>query len=152
MPDLHDRPRLAEALRTLPDKAGVYLFKDDRGRLLYVGKAESLRDRVRSYFHDEALLSPKIRRVVEKQAPISEVLLVLDATTGQNGLAQADAFIEHGGVTGLVLTKLDGSAKGGFVLAVQEKTGLPIKLIGQGEGIGDLTGFTPHVFAQKLVG
>ena len=94
----------------------------------------------------------KIRRVVEKQAPISEVLLVLDATTGQNGLAQAEAFIEHAGVTGLVLTKLDGSAKGGFVLAVQEKTGLPIKLIGQGEGINDLTGFTPHVFAQKLVG
>ncbi len=93
-----------------------------------------------------------VKRVLEKQAPISEVLLVLDATTGQNGLAQAEAFIEHGGVTGLVLTKLDGSAKGGFVLAVQEKTGLPIKLIGQGEGIGDLTGFTPHVFAQQLVG
>lgn len=94
----------------------------------------------------------KIRRVIEKQAPISEVLLVLDATTGQNGLAQAEAFIEHAGVTGLVLTKLDGSAKGGFVLAVQEKTGIPIKLVGQGEGINDLTGFTPHVFAQKLVG
>jgi len=94
----------------------------------------------------------KIRRVVEKQAPISEVLLVLDATTGQNGLARAEAFIEHAGVTGLVLTKLDGSAKGGFVLAVQEKTGIPIKLVGQGEGIGDLTGFTPHVFAQQLVG
>jgi fused signal recognition particle receptor len=94
----------------------------------------------------------KIRRVIEKQAPISEVLLVLDATTGQNGLAQAEAFIEHAGVTGLVLTKLDGSAKAGFVLAVQEKTGIPIKLIGQGEGINDLTGFTPHVFAQNLVG
>lgn len=94
----------------------------------------------------------KIRRVIEKQAPIAEVLLVLDATTGQNGLVQAEAFIEHAGVTGLVLTKLDGSAKGGFVLAVQQKTGLPIKLIGQGEGIGDLTGFTPHVFAQQLVG
>ncbi len=94
----------------------------------------------------------KIRRVVEKQSDIAEVLLVLDATTGQNGLAQAEAFIEHAGVTGLVLTKLDGSAKGGFVLAVQEKTGIPIKLIGQGEGIGDLTGFTPHVFVQNLVG
>jgi fused signal recognition particle receptor len=94
----------------------------------------------------------KIKRVVEKQAPISEVLLVLDATTGQNGLAQAEAFIEHAGVTGLVLTKLDGSAKGGFVLAVQEKTGIPIKLVGQGEGINDLTGFTAHVFAQQLVG
>ncbi|WP_022881108.1 signal recognition particle-docking protein FtsY [Gryllotalpicola ginsengisoli] len=94
----------------------------------------------------------KIRRVVEKQAPIAEVLLVLDATTGQNGLLQAEAFLEHAGVTGLVLTKLDGSAKGGFVLSVQEKTGLPVKLVGQGEGIGDLTGFTPHVFAQQLVG
>jgi fused signal recognition particle receptor len=94
----------------------------------------------------------KIRRVIEKQAPVAEVLLVLDATTGQNGLAQADAFIQHAGVTGLVITKLDGSAKAGFVLAVQEKTGIPIKLVGQGEGINDLTGFTPHVFAQNLVG
>src|SRR5688572_30598342 len=94
----------------------------------------------------------KIKRVIEKQAPISEVLLVLDATTGQNGLAQAEAFIEHGGVTGLVLTKLDGSAKGGFVLAVQERTGIPVKLLGQGEGIDDLTGFTPHVFVASLVG
>jgi fused signal recognition particle receptor len=94
----------------------------------------------------------KIKRVLEKQTEIAEVLLVLDATTGQNGLAQAEAFIEHAGVTGLVLTKLDGSAKGGFVLSVQEKTGIPIKLIGQGEGINDLTGFTPHVFVQNLVG
>ena len=93
----------------------------------------------------------KIRRVIEKQAEIAEVLLVLDATTGQNGLAQAEAFIQHAGVTGLVLTKLDGSAKGGFVLAVQEKTGIPIKLVGQGEGIGDLTGFTPHVFVAGLL-
>jgi len=94
----------------------------------------------------------KIKRVVEKQTEIAEVLLVLDATTGQNGLAQAQAFIEHAGVTGLVLTKLDGSARGGFVLAVQEQTGIPIKLVGQGEGIGDLTGFTPHVFVQNLIG
>ncbi|GAB2700011.1 fused signal recognition particle receptor [Microbacterium marinum] len=93
----------------------------------------------------------KIRRVIEKQAPISEVLLVLDATTGQNGVMQAEAFLEHAGVTGLVLTKLDGSARGGFVLAVQERTGIPVKLLGQGEGIGDLTGFTPHVFAAALV-
>ena len=93
----------------------------------------------------------KIRRVIEKLAPISEVLLVLDATTGQNGVMQAEAFLEHAGVTGLVLTKLDGSAKGGFVLAVQERTGIPVKLLGQGEGIDDLTGFTPHVFAAALV-
>ena len=94
----------------------------------------------------------KVRRVVEKLAPVAEVLLVLDATTGQNGVMQAQAFIEHAGVTGLVITKLDGSAKGGFVLRVQEETGIPIKLIGQGERIQDLTGFTPHVFAQGLVG
>jgi len=94
----------------------------------------------------------KVRRVIEKIAPVAEVLLVLDATTGQNGLAQAEAFIEHAGVTGLVLTKLDGSAKGGFVLSVQAKTGLPIKLIGQGESISDLTGFNAHTFAGQLVG
>jgi fused signal recognition particle receptor len=96
----------------------------------------------------------KVRRVIGTRlhgAP-HETLLVVDATTGQNGLQQARLFGEAVGVTGVALTKLDGSAKGGFVLAVQEKTGLPIKLIGQGEGIGDLTGFTPHVFAQKLVG
>lgn len=94
----------------------------------------------------------KIRRVIEKQTEIAEVLLVLDATTGQNGLVQAEAFLEVAGVTGLVLTKLDGSARGGFVLAVQQETGLPIKLVGQGEGMTDLTGFTPHVFAQQLIG
>lgn len=94
----------------------------------------------------------KVRRVVEKLAPISEVLLVLDATTGQNGVLQAEAFLQHAGVTGLVITKLDGSAKGGFILAVQERTGIPVKLLGQGEGIDDLTGFTPHVFVSTLVG
>jgi len=95
----------------------------------------------------------KITRSVEKAngRPPDETLLVLDATTGQNGVMQAQAFLEHAGVTGLVLTKLDGSAKGGFVLAVQERTGIPVKLLGQGEGIGDLTGFTPHVFAASLV-
>ena len=93
----------------------------------------------------------KIRRVVEKVAPVSEVLLVLDATTGQNGVVQAQAFLEHAGVSGLVLTKVDGSAKGGFVLSVQEKTGLPIKLLGQGEGIADMTGFSPASFAKSLV-
>jgi fused signal recognition particle receptor len=93
----------------------------------------------------------KIKRVVEKSVPIAEVLLVLDATTGQNGLNQAEAFLEQAGVTGLVLTKLDGSARGGFVFAVQELTGIPVKLVGQGEGIDDLTGFTPHVFVRRLL-
>ena len=92
----------------------------------------------------------KIRRVVEKVAPVSEVLLVFDATTGQNGVVQAQAFLEHAGVTGLVLTKLDGSAKAGFVMRVQELTGLPIKLLGQGESVGDMTGFSPAQFAKAL--
>ncbi len=94
----------------------------------------------------------KIRRVIEKQAPVAEVLLVLDATTGQNGVLQAQAFLDQADVTGLVVTKLDGSAKGGFILAVQEQTGIPVKLLGQGEGIDDMTGFTPHEFARQLVG
>ena len=97
----------------------------------------------------------KIRRSVEKalgpDSAIAEVLLVLDATTGQNGLAQAQAFIDAAGITGLVLTKLDGSAKGGFVFAVQERTGIPVKLVGTGEGIGDLSGFSPVSFVAQLL-
>ena len=93
----------------------------------------------------------KIRRVVEKIQPVSEVLLVLDATTGQNGLQQAEAFLEQAGVTGLVITKLDGSARAGFVLGVQDKTGLPVKLIGEGEGIDDLRGFSANRFAEALM-
>ena len=96
----------------------------------------------------------KIRRSVEKALggdPIAEVLLVLDATTGQNGLSQAQAFIEAAGITGLVLTKLDGSAKGGFVFAVQERTGIPVKLVGTGEGVGDLNGFNAVQFVSQLL-
>ncbi len=93
----------------------------------------------------------KVKRVIEKRAPVSEVLLVLDATTGQNGLAQAEAFLEQAGVTGLVVTKLDGSAKGGFVLGVQDKTGLPVKLIGEGESVDDLRGFSAKRFAEALM-
>lgn len=92
----------------------------------------------------------KMKRVVEKLVPISEVLLVLDATTGQNGVVQAQAFLDQAGVTGLVLTKLDGSAKAGFVLRVQEQTQLAIKLLGQGEAIDDMTGFSPAQFARAL--
>ncbi|MCL2316039.1 MAG: signal recognition particle-docking protein FtsY, partial [Actinomycetia bacterium] len=83
----------------------------------------------------------KIRRVVEKQAPVTEVLLVIDATTGQNGLAQARVFADAVDVTGLVLTKLDGSAKGGIVVAVQRELGVPVKLVGLGEGADDLAPF-----------
>jgi len=93
----------------------------------------------------------KIRRVIEKRAEISEVLLVIDATTGQNGLAQAKAFAEVAEVTGIVLTKLDGTAKGGIAFAIQSELGIPIKLVGVGEGINDFAFFDPKEFASGLV-
>jgi fused signal recognition particle receptor len=93
----------------------------------------------------------KIIRAVEKQTPISEVLLVLDATMGQNALAQAKAFTEAARVTGVVLTKLDGTAKGGIAFAVQQQLGIPIKLVGVGEGANDFAFFSPKDFASGLV-
>ena len=94
----------------------------------------------------------KVKRAVEKQGPVDEVLLVLDATTGQNGLAQARVFAEVVDVTGIVLTKLDGTAKGGIVVAVQRELGVPVKLIGLGEGPDDLAPFEPEAFADALLG
>ncbi len=94
----------------------------------------------------------KVRRVIEKQAPVSEVLLVLDATTGQNGMVQARVFSEVVDVTGIVLTKLDGSAKGGIVVAVQRELGVPVKLVGIGEGADDLAPFEPEAFVDALLG
>ena len=94
----------------------------------------------------------KVKRVVEKQAPVTEVLLVLDATTGQNGLVQARVFREAVAVTGIVLTKLDGSAKGGIVVAVQRELGVPVKLVGVGEGADDLAPFDPATFVDALLG
>ena len=93
----------------------------------------------------------KIRRVIEKQAKISEVLLVLDATTGQNGMSQAKAFAEIANVTGVVLTKLDGTAKGGIVYSIQRELGIPVKLVGVGEGINDFAFFDATEFARGLV-
>lgn len=94
----------------------------------------------------------KIRRVVEKTVPVSEVLLVIDATTGQNGLLQAKAFAEVAQVTGVVLTKVDGTAKGGIVYSIQKELGIPVKLIGFGEGINDFAFFEADEFARGLVG
>jgi fused signal recognition particle receptor len=94
----------------------------------------------------------KIRRVITKEAPLTEVLLVLDATTGQNGLNQARVFAEVAGVTGIVLTKLDGTAKGGIVVAVQRELGVPVKLVGLGEGPDDLAPFEPDEFVDGLLG
>ena len=94
----------------------------------------------------------KIKRVMTKQAPVSEVLLVLDATTGQNGMKQAEVFAEATGVTGIVLTKLDGSAKGGIVVSVQRALGVPVKFVGLGEGADDLAPFDPASFVDAIVG
>ncbi len=94
----------------------------------------------------------KVKRVIEKQAPVTEVLLVLDATTGQNGMIQARVFSEAVDVTGIVLTKLDGSAKGGIVVAVQRELGVPVKLVGLGEGADDLAPFEPEAFVDALLG
>ncbi len=94
----------------------------------------------------------KVKRVIEKQAPVTEVLLVLDATTGQNGLIQARVFSEAVAVTGIVLTKLDGSAQGGIVVQVQRELGVPVKLVGLGEGPDDLAPFDAGAFVDALLG
>ncbi|MFG2036802.1 signal recognition particle-docking protein FtsY [Dactylosporangium sp. NPDC048998] len=94
----------------------------------------------------------KVKRVVEKHGPVDETLLILDATTGQNGLEQARVFTEVVDVTGVVLTKLDGTAKGGIVIAVQRKLGIPVKLVGLGEGPDDLAPFDARQFVDALVG
>lgn len=94
----------------------------------------------------------KVKRVIEKKAAVTEVLLVVDATTGQNGLTQARVFAEAVDITGLVLTKLDGSAKGGIVVAVQNELHVPVKLVGLGEGVDDLAPFDPEQFVDGLLG
>ncbi len=94
----------------------------------------------------------KIKRVIERQASVDEVLLVLDATTGQNGLRQARVFAEAVDITGIILTKLDGTAKGGIVVAVQRELGVPVKLVGLGEGPDDLAPFDPATFVDAILG
>ncbi|HEY2280812.1 MAG TPA: signal recognition particle-docking protein FtsY [Streptosporangiaceae bacterium] len=93
----------------------------------------------------------KVKRVIEKRTPVDEVLLVLDATTGQNGLRQARIFAEVVAITGIVLTKLDGTAKGGIVIAVQRELGVPVKLVGLGEGPDDLAPFDPATFVDAIL-
>lgn len=93
----------------------------------------------------------KVKRVVERHGPVDEVLLVLDATTGQNGMTQATVFSQVVDVTGIVLTKLDGTAKGGIVVAVQRQLGVPVKLVGLGEGADDLAPFDPEAFVDALL-
>jgi fused signal recognition particle receptor len=124
-----------------------YAAADDRGvDLLIVDTAGRLHNK--RELMDEL---GKVKRVLEKQAgPLEETLLVLDATTGQNGIAQAQAFLEAVDVTGIALTKLDGSSKGGIVVAVQRELGLPVKLVGLGEDVDDLAPFDPELFVDGL--
>lgn len=160
------RAAAVEQLATWAERAGVEIVKptvdgQDPAAVAYQTVERAIADGIDIVIIDTAgrlhtksgLMDElgKVKRVVEKLVPVAEVLLVLDATTGQNGLNQAEAFLEQAGVTGLVLTKLDGSARGGFVFAVQEQSTIPVKLVGQGEGIDDLTGFTPHVFVKQLL-
>jgi len=127
-----------DAVRTGKDKGVDVVLVDTAGRL-----------------HNKTNLMDelgKVKRVIEKISPVTEVLLVLDATTGQNGLVQARVFAEVVEVTGIVLTKLDGSAKGGIVVAVQKELGVPVKFIGLGEGADDLAPFDPGEFVDGLLG
>ena len=94
----------------------------------------------------------KIVRVIEKQSQVDEILFVIDGTTGQNGITQAKTFIDSIGVTGFIVTKLDGSTKGGIALAIEKATGLPIKFVGSGEGIADLQEFDPPAYIAILLG
>ncbi len=121
--------------------------KDDDVDVLIIDTAGRLQNKVN--LMDEL---GKIRRVTEKNLPVDEVLLVLDATTGQNGMAQAKVFAEAIGITGVVLTKLDGSAKGGIVISVQKELGVPVKLVGVGEGPDDLAPFDPESFVDGILG
>lgn len=122
--------------RAMGDNADIFIV-DTAGRL-----------HTKSGLMDEL---GKIRRVLEKVNPVDEVLLVVDATTGQNGITQAKLFAESVQVTGLILTKMDGSAKGGIALAIESLTGIPVKFIGSGESAADLQIFEPEKYLQGLL-
>ena len=126
-----------DAIEKSRDLSASFLFIDTAGRL-----------------HNKSDLMNelgKIKRVIEKVSPVSEVLLVIDATTGQNGLQQAKIFAQAVNVTGIVLTKLDGSARGGIALAIEDALDIPIKFVGTGESIEDLAQFEPIQYIQGLI-
>ena len=127
-----------DAVRRANESQADYLVVDTAGRM-----------HTKSNLMDEL---SKIRRVLEKSGGVDEVLLVIDATTGQNGIIQAQNFRQSVGVTGLILTKLDGSAKGGVALAIERETGLPIKFVGTGEGVDDFQPFEADSYISGLIG
>ena len=159
------RAAAAEQLQTWADRVGVPVTRKDAGadpaavafdalREATVAGADVLLVDTAGRLHTKAGLMDelgKVMRVLERERPVSEVLLVLDATTGQNGLAQARVFSEVVNVSGVVLTKLDGTAKGGIVVAVQQDLSVPVKLVGLGEGPDDLAEFEPETFVDALL-
>ncbi|WP_421733236.1 signal recognition particle-docking protein FtsY [Cellulomonas sp.] len=161
------RAAAADQLQTWGSRVGVHTVRSDRDGAdpaavafdaVRTGRAEGidvvLVDTAGRLQNKAGLMDElgKITRVITREAPLSEVLLVLDATTGQNGLNQARVFSEVAGVTGIVLTKLDGTAKGGIVVAVQRELGVPVKFVGLGEGPDDLAPFDPASFVDGLLG
>jgi fused signal recognition particle receptor len=159
------RAAASEQLETWAKRSGATLVRGDDGadsasvafdglREARAGSADLLIVDTAGRLHTKVDLMNelgKVKRVIEKSAKVDDVLLVLDATTGQNGILQAKVFAEAVDVTGLVLTKLDGTARGGVVLLVQRELGIPVKLVGVGEGIDDLVAFEPEVFVDGLI-
>jgi fused signal recognition particle receptor len=161
------RAAAADQLQTWGDRVGARVVRSDRegadpASVAFEAVREGIDGRVGTVIVDTAgrlhtktgLMDElgKIKRVIEKRATVDEVLLVLDATTGQNGLRQARVFAEAVDITGIVLTKLDGTAKGGIVVAVQRELGVPVKLVGLGEGPDDLAPFDPSAFVDAILG
>jgi fused signal recognition particle receptor len=161
------RAAAADQLQTWGQRVGARVVRSDRegadpASVAFEAVREGIDERVDTVIVDTAgrlhtkagLMDElgKIKRVIEKRATVDEVLLVLDATTGQNGLRQARVFAEAVDITGIVLTKLDGTAKGGIVVAVQRELGVPVKLVGLGEGPDDLAPFDPGTFVDAILG
>jgi fused signal recognition particle receptor len=161
------RAAAADQLQTWGERVGAKVVRSDRegadpASVAFDSVREGIDERADAVIVDTAgrlhtktgLMDElgKIKRVIERQATVDEVLLVLDATTGQNGLRQARVFAEAVDITGIVLTKLDGTAKGGIVVAVQRELGVPVKLVGLGEGPDDLAPFEPAAFVDAILG
>ncbi|MEU4830493.1 signal recognition particle-docking protein FtsY [Streptosporangium sp. NPDC023615] len=160
------RAAAADQLQTWGDRVGAGVVRGPEGgdpaSVAFDAVAEGIREKADVVIVDTAgrlhtktgLMDElgKVKRVIEKKATVDEVLLVLDATTGQNGMRQARVFAEVVNITGIALTKLDGTAKGGIIISVQRELGVPVKLVGLGEGPDDLAPFDPEVFVDALLG
>ena len=160
------RAAAADQLQTWGDRVGAEVVRGPEGgdpaSVAFDAVARGIQDKVDVVIVDTAgrlhtktgLMDElgKVKRVIEKKAVVDEVLLVLDATTGQNGMRQAQVFAEVVNITGIALTKLDGTAKGGIIISVQRELGVPVKLVGLGEGPDDLAPFDPEVFVDALLG